>query len=209
MKPLLCRLMILAAFLMMFVLAPAFGQSAPAPAEVERHAAEAESAAAQERPPESVQEGQGSAETQFSMIRTVGGLGLVVCLMIGLYVAARKYAPQYFTKGASAKNLKVIETLSMGDKRSISLVEAADRRFLLGNTPHQISLLAVFPDPISLVSEPEPSAVSLPDSSKAESRTMFRNLFEAEKNPRASRLFNPLPEELRAKMRQLRASLER
>jgi len=209
MKLLPWRFMILTVFLMALVLTSAFGQSAPAPVEVEAHAADATSPVAEGKSPSPAQEGQQSAAAQFSMIRTIGGLGLVLCLMIGLYFAARRYAPQYFTKGASAKSLKVIETLSMGDKRSISMVEAANRRFLLGNTPHQISLLAVLPDPVSMVSEPEPAATSFLDSSKADSRTVFRNLFEAEKTPPASPMFNPLPEELRAKMRQLRASLER
>ena len=89
------------------------------------------------------------------MFRAMGGLGLVLFLMIAGYFAARKFAPRYFAKGASETNLKIIETLSMGDKRSISMIQVGNSRFLVGNTAHQINLLTELPESISVVSEPE------------------------------------------------------
>jgi len=145
----------------------------------------------------------------FPLFRTIGGLGLVLCLMIGGYFAAKKLAPRYFVKNASERNLKVIETLSMGDRRSISMIEVGSSRFLVGNTPHQINLLAVLPEPLSLVSEPDTLPATARNASRKEPMSPFRNLFEVEKRRSTQFTGNPLPEDIRTKMRQLRESLER
>jgi flagellar biosynthetic protein FliO len=149
------------------------------------------------------------AEMHFPVLRTVGGLGLVVCVMIAVYFAARKLAPRYFTKIGSERDLRVIETLAMGDRRSISLIEVGNNRFLVGNTPHQINLLAALPEPISLVSEPNTLPANQKDKARDESKAPFRNLFEVEKKRSSQYMGNPLPEDIRTKMRQLREALER
>jgi flagellar biosynthetic protein FliO len=148
------------------------------------------------------------ADLGFPIFRTLGGLGVVLCLMAGAYFAAKKFAPRYFAKGISDRNLKVIETLSMGDKRSIAMIEVGNSRFLVGNTPHQINLLAALPEAFSAVSEPEKSVTSK-DILGNEPVQPFRNLFEAEKRRPTQYAGNPLPDDIRMKMRQLRASLER
>ncbi len=190
MKVILLGLMILAVFLV-----PAYGQVTYFPPTDQVQAAPAGDAQ--------------DAETQFPIARTIGGLGLVVCVMIGAYFAARKFAPRYFTKAGSDRNLKVIETLAMGDRRSISLIEVANNRFLVGNTPHQINLLAALPEPVSLLSEPETMPVNQKEIKREESRSPFRNLFEVEKKRPARYIGHPLPEDIRTKMRQLREALER
>ena len=149
------------------------------------------------------------AEMRFPVARAIGGLGLVVCVMIGAYFAARKFAPRYFNKPASEKSVKLIETLSMGDKRSIVLIEVANNRFLVGSTPQQINLLAALPEALSVSSEPDEASAALKTAIKKESRIPFRNLFEIEKKRPSQLAGNPLPADLRAKMRQLRETLER
>jgi flagellar biosynthetic protein FliO len=157
--------------------------------------------------PNLAEETQESA-ANFPVFRTMGGLGLVICLMIGAYFAAKKFVPQYFSKSASGKNLKIIETLAMGDKRSISLIEVGRNRFLVGNTPHQINLLTTLSESVSLVSEPEPAAV-LSNDTRREAKAPFRNLFEMEKKRSAQYTGNVLSDDVRAKMRQLSEALER
>jgi len=194
--------MILALFL-----APAYGQLvAPSPGESGN--ANGGPLIQEQVPATPTGEGQ-EAEMNFPIMRTVGGLGLVLCLMIAAYFAARKFAPRYFTRGASDKNLRLIETLAMGDKRSISLIEVANSRFLIGNTPHQINLLAALPEPVSLVSEPDALPLKPNDTIREESHTHFRNLFEVEKRRSSQHMGHPLPEDIRTKMRQLREALER
>ena len=145
----------------------------------------------------------------FPWLRSMGGLGLVLCLMVGGYFAARKLAPGYFAKRTSEKNLKVVETLSMGDKRSISMIEVGGSRFLVGSTPNQISFLLSLPEPVSLVSEPESASAKATETAEKESLTSFRKLFEVEKKRPTQYAGNPLPEDIRTKMRQLREALER
>jgi flagellar biosynthetic protein FliO len=143
------------------------------------------------------------------MVRTVGGMGLVVCLMIGIYFAVKKIAPKYFPGAVSAKNMKIVETLSMGDRRSISVIEVANNRFLIGNTAHQINLLTALPETISLVPHPDESSSHSNEKTGSRSIGSFRNLFEVEKKRSPHHEGNPLPENIRTKMRQLRDALER
>jgi flagellar biosynthetic protein FliO len=198
--------------LMLFalLLIPAQGQSAaaPSPAQGGNTSSESVAPAADQGPVAPAAELQDS-DTQSSVLRAVGGLGLVVFLMIGTFFAAKKYAPRYFSKPASQKNLKILETLAMGDRRSISLIEVGGSRFLVGNTPQQINLLATMPEPVSLVSEPD-EAVPVPKAiNKKGSGVPFRSLFEVEKSRPTQRAGHPLPDDLRVKMRQLRDALER
>ncbi len=149
------------------------------------------------------------AEVDFPVFRTLGGLGIVVFLMAGGYFAARKFAPRFFSRLPADRTLRVIETLPMGDKRSISVIEIGKSRFLVGNTSGQINLLMSLPDTAS--PEPESDALAVPDksASKKEVAIPFRSLFEVEKRRRPPRPLNPLPEDIRTKMRQLREALER
>jgi flagellar biosynthetic protein FliO len=188
---------------------PAFGQSAsPVPASPGPQESVAAAAPAEQEPIAMPAEVPGEG-LQFPVLRTIGGLGVVVFLMIAVFFGAKKFAPRYFNKPSSEKNLKVIETLSMGDRRSISLIEVANSRFLVGNTPHQINLLSALPEPFSLVSEPETLGVNAKSANIKETRIPFRNLFEVEKNRPSQNSVNSLPEDLRTKMRQLRDALER
>jgi flagellar biosynthetic protein FliO len=148
-------------------------------------------------------------EFRFPFLQTIGGLGVVLFLIAACYFAVKKFAPQYFLKGASEKNLKVIETLPMGDKRSISIIQVANSRFLVGNTANQINLLTALPEKFSLVSEPDAPLIENTKEIVKEPRNHFRNLFEVEKIRPMPQTGRPLPEDLRTKMRQLREALER
>jgi flagellar biosynthetic protein FliO len=189
---------------------PVAGRAAapPSPSPVGSETAVQAAATAEQGPMAPVPETK-DPDLQFPIFRTLGGLGIVVCLMVGAFFAAKKFAPRYFSKPSSERNLKIIETLSMGDRRSISLVEVASTRFLIGNTPHQINLLAALPEPLSLVSEPEKASAPQEKITRRESRTPFRSMFEVEKNRPVQYAASPLPDDLRTKMRQLRDALER
>jgi flagellar biosynthetic protein FliO len=210
MKVFLRNLIVIALFIM-----PAYGQLASTPAQTTDGNSNGNNVALLDTPATAapvavapIAEAQGT-NLGFPVLRTIGGLGLVLCLMIAGYFAAKKFAPRFFAKSASEKNLKVIETLSMGDKRSISMIEIGNSRYLIGNTPHQINLLAALPEPISMVSEPEALPSTPKSIARNESAVPFRNLFEVEKKRSTQYAGNPLPEDIRTKMRQLREALER
>ena len=146
---------------------------------------------------------------EFPLFRTIGGLGMVLCLMIGLFFVGKKYFPQYFKKADSAKSMKIIETMSMGDRRSLALIQVADKRFLVGSTPHQINLLSSIPDSVSLIAGSDDKPPASQNEDKKKSSSSFRNLFEFEKKRTVSHSGSPLPEDVRTKMRLLREALER
>ena len=147
---------------------------------------------------------------QLSMLHAFGGMGLVLCLLVGAYFCIRKFAPGYFPKMSSeGKNLKVIENLGMGDRRSIALVEVGGKRFLVGSTPQQINLLTTLPDHFSLVGEEDDLNISKDVKVEiGEEKQIFRNMFERGR-PRSARYTgHVLPDEVRQKMRRLREALE-
>lgn len=160
--------------------------------------------------PQEILESETSDESfQFPLFRTVGCLGLVFCLMVALYFGARKFFPQYFQKADAEQNLKILETLNMGDRRSISLIQVADKRFLIGNTSNQINLLTEISESSPSSSEENETLQSSPKKEKKESGNSFRNLFEFEKKRPVPNDGNPLPDDIRVKMRLLREALER
>jgi len=146
----------------------------------------------------------GSNVPGVSIVRVFGATGLVLCLIVGVYFGLRKIAPEYFPKAAAGgeKNLKIVESVGMGDRRSIVLVEVGGKRFLVGSTPQQINMLTTLPEQDSLVDEDSNTNSVL---SKEDRKPAFRNLFDlGKKRPRNS---GELPDNVRQKMRQLREAL--
>jgi flagellar biogenesis protein FliO len=134
----------------------------------------------------------------YPVLRTLGGLGLVVSLIVLGFFAARKYAPQFFNKKPGEQKLKILESLSMGDKRSIALIQVDGACYLVGNTSQQINLLAQLSD-----FNPGKTGYG------SDSGDSFRKLYEVEKKQSAARgTPKPIPADVRAKMRQLREALE-
>lgn len=204
MKEVLRSLLILALFLM-----PVLAQSAPMASQPANGTVNSDSRMAGGPMPALQSEESPDAGWNFPVMRMIGGMGVVLCLMAVLYLGAKKYAPRFFPKAISERNLRIIETLGMGDKRSISLIEVGNSRFLVGSTPHQINLLATLSEPLSLVSEPDNVLQDLKEKPQKESKSSFRKLFEVEKKGPSQYTGNALPEDIRAKMRQLREALER
>jgi flagellar biosynthetic protein FliO len=204
MKAFLRNLMLITLFLV-----PAFRQTTATPAQTVVDSSGSDASVAEPPVAAFPVEKEEDPGASYSMFRALGSLGLVLFLMIAGYFAARKFAPRYFAKGASDNNLKIIETLSMGDKRSISMIQVGKSRFLVGNTAHQINLLTELPESISVFSEPETLSETPKASSLKESRIPFKKLFEIEKKRPTQFATNPLPDDIRNKMRQLREALER
>jgi flagellar biosynthetic protein FliO len=144
----------------------------------------------------------------FPFIRTVGGVGLVLSLIVAATLAFRKYAPQYFVKRPAERALRLIETLSMGEKRSVALVQVGGQQYLVGNTPHQISLLAVLRESAQPAEQTgvEPGSVTS-SSKKSGLLKLYRS--EKRKSRRKATGASMLPADIRGKMQELRQALER
>jgi flagellar biosynthetic protein FliO len=190
--------------------APAIPQAVPqpvsaAPAVQAGNASGSPAAAVQDIP---------TIASEFPYTRVLGAFGIVMTLIGGAVFGTRKFAPQLFRKAPSEKNLRIIETLAIGEKRSISVVQIEDKRFLIGSTTSQITLLAALRGPLSIEDELSvesvpaevPAAVARPKAPVER----FRNIFEIEKASPARNggRGRTIPPDVRAKMRQLRETLE-
>ncbi len=146
-------------------------------------------------------------DSGISVIKTLGAVGLVICLILGGSNLFRRFAPQYISKSPNERLLKLVETLPIGDKRSILLVQAGNRRLLLAGTPGEVTLLTPLADD-ALRSSPGTEGPF--DDEVPSPAASFKNLCEIEKkappvhpSPRHS-----IPPDIQGKMRELRKALE-
>jgi flagellar biogenesis protein FliO len=187
-----------------FVPAPA----SPAPEAPALEAVASNPAEAEDKP------ASGLAEVGFPIIKTIGAVGLVLSLAIVGYVSLRKFAPQHLLQRNSGKMLRLVETLPMGEKRSISIIEVRGKKLLIGNTPNQLSLLAPLDEEVPLESkekETAPVPNEIPSASAARRGGKFLSMrMPGKKLAAAPKPANAhvIPPDLRGKMRELRAALE-
>ena len=153
-----------------------------------------------------------SSETNWFLptVKAVGGFGIVLVLIIGGFFATRKFAPQFFPPRVGAKSMKLIETISMGDKRSLVLVEVGEDRFLLGNTTQEITLLAALGSSSSTQSSVPDVVSSIERNASQSGEPDFQQVYKVEQDAvrRGSSRLKPIPDDVRNKMRELRAALE-
>jgi flagellar biogenesis protein FliO len=151
----------------------------------------------------------GRNELALLTIKTIGGVGLVISLILAGFMLFRRFAPQYIAKRPGERILRLIEMLPLGDKRSIMLVQAGANKLLLAGSPGQISLLLSLPDAAAATALGGANSVEI--ATPGASSGKFRNLLELEK--KASSASPPVrsafPPDIRGKMRELRKALER
>jgi flagellar biosynthetic protein FliO len=148
----------------------------------------------------------GWSDLVLTLFRTLGGVGLVLCLILGGFVLFRKYAPA--GRPGADRNLRLIESLPLGDKRNIVLLQVGNRKLLLASTPGQVNLLTSFTEMsgntgrIAAVTQKPPAPAAAPGN--------FKKMFELQKQsvsaPQAVRA--TLPPDIRGKMLELRKALE-
>jgi flagellar biogenesis protein FliO len=182
--------------------APVKGRSAPAP---EAQAAVAESAPV--APPD-----EGWQETLAKVAKIGGAVGLLLSVALGGGWALGKFVPSRFSRRPADKTLRLIESLSMGEKRSIAVVEVAGRRFLVGNTPNEITMLAPLDAELpreSPVAEGADDAVKKASPARpARGRFLKVMLSEPHAARRTSAKPGSLSPDVIGKMRELRKALE-
>jgi len=91
---------------------------------------------------------------------SVGKLMIVLGLVVLVGYLARKFLPSRFGGSLQGENLRLIQSLPMGPRRFVSLIEADGRRFLIGVTENQINLIKaldedVFAQTLEDVSDPK------------------------------------------------------
>ena len=117
--------------------------------------------------------------------------------------------PNHFDKLGSLKRLKLIESVSLGDKRSIALIQVEDRYFLLGNTPRKINLLKSFSETLLPISANEERRSTSHEAGCNKNANIFRNLFEVKMKRKAENSGSPYHEDVRKKMNLVREALKK
>lgn len=77
------------------------------------------------------------------LVRTLGALLLIVGLIVAAAWGIKRFGGARFgTPQENAPPLAVLNSLSLGDRRSLTIVRFGDRTLLLGSTAHAVTLLA-------------------------------------------------------------------
>jgi len=74
------------------------------------------------------------------ILQTISAVVLVFGLLGALYWFANRYGGRL--NRISNRRIRIVEKMSLGDRRSLLLVEIGRRSYLLGSTSQSISLLA-------------------------------------------------------------------
>lgn len=89
------------------------------------------------------QQEQAAPSTGGLMVRTLGALLLIVGLIVAAGWGMKKFGGARFGKIADdAPELSILNTVALGDKRSLAIVRFGNRNLLLGSTPQSITVLA-------------------------------------------------------------------
>ena len=91
-------------------------------------------------------------------MKAFGSLLLVLSIIFAIAFILRRYLPGYFGISEDRRLVRVVETVSLGDKRNLTLVRVGSDRLLLGCTANSISVLEKIQFPIEdAVEAPNPT----------------------------------------------------
>lgn len=89
------------------------------------------------------EEQQAAPSTGGLMLRTLGALLLIVGLIVAAAWGMKRFGGARFGKPAEdAPNLVVLNSVGLGDKRSLAVIRFGERTMLIGSTAQSITLLA-------------------------------------------------------------------
>jgi flagellar protein FliO/FliZ len=93
-----------------------------------------------------------------SIVKTLGGLGLVLALIFVLAKVGKKFHPNI---SAPDRALKIVSMLSLGTKEKVALIQVGKKQLLIGVTPQSINTLMELAEPIDVDTNPSVNEKSL------------------------------------------------
>ncbi len=102
----------------------------------------------------------GRDDDTVSLPRMLLSLMLVAALAVAVMFLSKKVLPK--VSAIAGKKVKVLETVSLGSRRAVHLLEVGNRQILIGSTQNTITRLADFPGEAS----DEASIEDIPDESE-------------------------------------------
>ena len=93
-------------------------------------------------------------------LNMIGSLMLVLGLIVAMAWLTKKFFPDKLGLGRSGDHLRLLQSMPLGPKRFVTLIEADGKRFLLGVTEHNINLIKCldelpFNDALTAVEDPK------------------------------------------------------
>ena len=76
------------------------------------------------------------------IVSMIGTVILMIAVFAGAYYASKYVGKRYQPRSGASKNLSVLESQTLGKDRSLLIVKAANKVFLVGATPHEITLIS-------------------------------------------------------------------
>ena len=117
-----------------------------------------------------------------SGVRTVGSMVFILGLILGAAVLLKRYMPHRFGPLGHKRRIQVLETIPIGEKRSLTLIEIDGATLLLASTPGSVSLLKEIRPACDLNSVT--TTETRPDASKdARPVQLFSDALAAEVHP--------------------------
>lgn len=92
----------------------------------------------------------GSFAQALSMVGTVI---LMIAVFVGAYYVSKFVGKRYNPQNGDAKNITVLENQNIGKDKSLIIVKAANRAFLIGSTPRELTLISEL-DPENIADVP-------------------------------------------------------
>lgn len=86
----------------------------------------------------------------------IGTVILMIAVFVGAYYVSKFVGKRYQPKSGAAKNISVLENQSVGKDKSLIIVKAANKAFLIGSAAHEFTLISEL-DPESILDVPEQS----------------------------------------------------
>jgi flagellar biosynthetic protein FliO len=80
-------------------------------------------------------------ESQISVTKTVGSILFILALILVFAFCLKRYMPLRFEAGGKRRLIHILENVSLGEKRSLTLIRIDQENLLLANTPTSISLI--------------------------------------------------------------------
>lgn len=80
------------------------------------------------------------------IFNSILGIVLFAGILYLAYISTKFIARRYSLNGKSSKNMKILETLSIGKDSSLILVKVGNKNLLIGSTPHSVNIVDQFSD---------------------------------------------------------------
>jgi flagellar protein FliO/FliZ len=137
-----------------------------------------------------------------SGLRAAGAMIFIVGLLLASVVLLKRCMPHRFGPLGHKRRIQLLETVSIGEKRSLALVQIDGTHLLLASTPGSVSLIKELPpceEPVPAAQRPQP-AVKTAASEEAFTRTLDSKIRAAvgASRPQLARLLR-LRQELEAR----------